>query len=73
MLLQHSLIICRKQDRQTKLSSSKSLAKLFESLKTSRSLKEELMRRQQEALLELARRILGLYGSDKERRSYGGF
>ena len=48
-------------------------AKLFESLKTSRSLKEELMRRQQEALLELARRILGLYGSDKERRAYGDF
>ena len=48
-------------------------ARLFESLKTSRSLKEELMRRQQEALLELARRILGLYGSDKERRAYGDF
>lgn len=48
-------------------------AKLFESLKTSRDLKEELMRRQQEALLELARRILGLYGSERERRSYGGF
>lgn len=48
-------------------------AKLFESLKTSRSLKEELMRRQQEALLELARRILGLYGSEKERRAYGDF
>lgn len=48
-------------------------AKLFESLKTSRDLKEELMRRQQEALLELARRILGIYGSERERRSYGGF
>lgn len=48
-------------------------AKLFESLQTSRSLKEELMRRQQEALLELARRILGLYGSERERRTYGGF
>lgn len=48
-------------------------AKLFESLNRSRSLKEELMRRQQEALLELARRILGLYGSEKERREYGGF
>lgn len=48
-------------------------AKLFESLKTSRDLKEELMRRQQEALLELARRILGLYGSEKERKVYGGF
>ena len=48
-------------------------ARLFESLKTSRGLKEELMRRQQEALLELARRILGLYGSDKERRAYGDF
>ena len=48
-------------------------ARLFESLKTSRDLKEELMRRQQEALLELARRILGLYGSERERRSYGGF
>ena len=48
-------------------------ARLFESLKTSRDLKEELMRRQQEALLELARRILGLYGSDKERRAYGDF
>ena len=48
-------------------------AKLFESLKTSRTLKEELMRRQQEALLELARRILGIYGSERERRTYGGF
>ena len=48
-------------------------ARLFESLKTSRDLKEELMRRQQEALLELARRILGLYGSDKERKVYGDF
>ena len=48
-------------------------ARLFESLKTSRDLKEELMRRQQEALLELARSILGLYGSDKERRAYGDF
>jgi hypothetical protein len=48
-------------------------AKLFESLNRSRDLKAELMRRQQEALLELARRILGLYGSDKERRAYGGF
>lgn len=48
-------------------------ARLFESLKTSRDLKEELMRRQQEALLELARRILGIYGSERERRTYGGF
>lgn len=48
-------------------------AKLFESLNRSRDLKAELMRRQQETLLELARRILGLYGSDKERRTYGGF
>ena len=48
-------------------------AKLLESLNRSRSLKEELMRRQREALLELARRILGLYGSEKERREYGDF
>lgn len=48
-------------------------AKLFESLNRSRSLKEELMQRQRDALLELARRILGLYGSEKERREYGGF
>ena len=48
-------------------------AKLFESLNRSRSLKEELMRRQREALLELARRILGLYGSEKERKTYGDF
>ena len=48
-------------------------SKLFESLNRSRSLKEELMRRQQEALLELARRILGLYGSEKERKTYGDF
>ena len=48
-------------------------AKLFESLNRSRSLKEELMQRQREALLELARRILGLYGSEKERKVYGGF
>lgn len=48
-------------------------AKLFESLNRSRSLKEELMQRQRDALLELARRILGLYGDEKERREYGGF
>jgi hypothetical protein len=48
-------------------------ARLFESLNRSRDLKEELMRRQKEALLELARRILGIYGSERERRSYGGF
>ena len=48
-------------------------ARLFESLNRSRDLKAELMRRQQEALLELARRILGLYGSERERRTYGGF
>ena len=48
-------------------------AKLLESLNRSRSLKEELMRRQRETLLELARRILGLYGSEKERREYGDF
>mgnify|MGYP002508534275 CR=1 FL=1 len=47
-------------------------AKLFESLKTSRNLKEELMRRQQEALLELARRILACYGTERERKTYGG-
>lgn len=48
-------------------------AKLFESLNRSRSLKEELMQRQRDTLLELARRILGLYGSEKERREYGDF
>lgn len=48
-------------------------AKLFESLNRSRSLKEELMQRQRDALLELARRILGLYGSEKERKTYGDF
>ena len=48
-------------------------ARLFESLNRSRSLKEELLQRQRETLLELARRILGLYGSEKERREYGGF
>ena len=48
-------------------------AKLFESLNRSRSLKEELLQRQRETLLELARRILGLYGSEKERREYGDF
>ena len=48
-------------------------AKLFESLNRSRALKDELMQRQRETLLELARRILGLYGSEKERREYGDF
>ena len=47
--------------------------RLLASLNRSRSLKEELMQRQREALLELARRILGLYGSEKERREYGVF
>ena len=49
------------------------LQRLFEGLNRSRSLRDELMRRQQEMLLELARRILGLYGSEKERREYGDF
>ena len=62
----------RDVDAQNAVNSELS-AKLFESLNRSRSLKEELMRRQQEALLELARRILGLYGSEKERREYGSF
>ena len=48
-------------------------AKLLESLNRSRSLREELMQRQRETLLELARRILGLYGSEKERKTYGDF
>ena len=48
-------------------------SKLLASLNRSRSLKEELMQRQRETLLELARRILGLYGSEKERREYGDF
>lgn len=47
-------------------------AKLFESLNRSRDLKSELMRRQQEALLELARRILACYGTERERKIYGG-
>ena len=47
--------------------------RLLASLNRSRSLKEELMQRQRETLLELARRILGLYGSEKERREYGSF
>ena len=47
--------------------------RLLVSLNRSRSLKEELMQRQREALLELARRILGLYGSEKERKTYGDF
>ena len=47
--------------------------RLLASLNRSRSLKEELMQRQRETLLELARRILGLYGSEKERREYGDF
>ena len=49
------------------------LQRLFIGLTRSRSLKEELMKRQQEMLLELARRILGLYGSEKERKTYGDF
>ena len=49
------------------------LQRLFIGLNRSRSLKEELMKRQQEMLLELARRILGLYGSEKERKTYGDF
>ena len=49
------------------------LQRLFIGLNRSRSLKEELMKRQQEMLIELARRILGLYGSEKERKTYGDF
>ena len=47
-------------------------AKLLESLRVSRNLKDELMRKQQEALLELARRILACYGTERERKIYGG-
>ena len=49
------------------------LKRLLMGLTRSRSLKEELMKRQQEMMLELARRILGLYGSEKERKTYGDF
>ena len=62
----------RDEDAQNSVNAELS-ARLFESLSRSRSLKEELMQRQRETLLELARRILGLYGSEEERREYGGF
>ena len=46
-------------------------AKLLETLNVSRGLKAEMIARQQEVLVDMARRILGLYGSEKERRAYG--
>lgn len=47
-------------------------AKLLETLNVSRGLRAEMIARQQEVLIEMARRILGLYGSEKERKVYGG-
>ncbi len=46
-------------------------AKLLETLNVSRGLKAEMIARQQEVLVDMARRILGLYGSEKERKVYG--
>lgn len=46
-------------------------ARLLETLSVSRGLREEMIARQQDCLIEMARRILGLYGSDKERKTYG--
>jgi histone H3/H4 len=46
-------------------------AKLLETLNVSRGLKAEMISRQQEVLVDMARRILGLYGSEKERKAYG--
>lgn len=46
-------------------------AKLLETLNVSRGLKAEMIARQQEVLVDMARRILGLYGSEKERKAYG--
>ena len=48
-------------------------AKLLETLNVSRGLRAEMIARQQEVLIEMARRILGLYGSEKERKTYGDF
>lgn len=45
---------------------------LLETLNVSRGLRAEMIARQQEVLIEMARRILGLYGSEKERKVYGG-
>ena len=47
--------------------------RLLETLNVSRGLRAEMIARQQEVLIEMARRILGLYGSEKERKVYGGF
>lgn len=46
-------------------------AKLLETLNVSRGLKAEMIARQQAVLVDMARRILGLYGSEKERKAYG--
>lgn len=46
-------------------------AKLLETLNVSRGLKAEMIARQQEILVDMSRRILGLYGSEKERKAYG--
>lgn len=46
-------------------------AKLLETLNVSRGLKAEMIARQQEVLLDMSRRILGLYGTEKERKAYG--
>lgn len=45
-------------------------ARLLESLKVSRDLKEELMKRQREALVSMARQVLSLFGDDYEQQRY---
>lgn len=45
-------------------------ARLLESLKVSRDLKDAIMQRQREALVSMARQVLSLFGDDYEQQRY---
>lgn len=45
-------------------------ARLLESLKVSRGLKEEIMQRQRDALVSMARQVLSLFGDAYEQQRY---
>lgn len=61
-------IIDEVEERNEKNSSLN--ARLLESLKVSRDLKDAIMQRQREALVSMARQVLSLFGDDYEQQRY---
>lgn len=61
-------IIDEVEERNEKNSSLN--ARLLESLKVSRDLKDEIMQRQREALVSMARQVLSLFGDNYEQQRY---